>query len=257
MTCFVATWHAAPSARVVEGARKRPGTSPEAFVRGPFAGRTRYNALCLANGRRNDLVLSMITYAHSAWLTEWRFRRGLKALGTDYADVLLLGYFSKPPSKRILEGARKLVRLGMVRHLGITSHKRTVSSKLEETADYGVYHLRYNATHRGAEEDVFPHLGSAERTGNLDPAERAGIVSFTATDWKRLLQAKRMPPGEAPATAADCYRFVLSNPSVDVCMMGASDLAQMRENLQVLDQGPMDADELGRMRRIGDHLYGR
>jgi len=31
----------------------------------------------------------------------------------------------------------------------------------------------------------------------------------------------------------------------------------MRENLAVLEQGPMTEEELARMRRIGDHVYGR
>ena len=49
--------------------------------------------------------------------------------------------------------------------------------------------------------------------------------------------------------------FVLTNPAVDICMMGARDLDQMRENLKTLDMGPMSEDELNRMRRIGDHIY--
>ena len=66
-----------------------------------------------------------------------------------------------------------------------------------------------------------------------------------------------MPAGEEPATAGDCYRFVLSQPAVDVCLSGPRSLEQLEQNLQVLEQGPMDQEELARMRRIGDHLYGR
>jgi predicted aldo/keto reductase-like oxidoreductase len=66
-----------------------------------------------------------------------------------------------------------------------------------------------------------------------------------------------MPKGEEPPTAADCYRFSLSNPAIDVCMMGAKNMEQMRENLSVLDQGPMMEEELIRMRRIGDYVYGK
>jgi predicted aldo/keto reductase-like oxidoreductase len=60
---------------------------------------------------------------------------------------------------------------------------------------------------------------------------------------------------EQPPTAVDCYRFVLSNPAVDVCMMGARSIEQMRENLKTLNRGPMTAEELKRMRRIGDYVY--
>lgn len=220
------------------------------FIRGRSKAMRKAVRNIVARGKRDELVLSLVTYAHTAWITSWRLRAGLKALGCDHADVLLLGYYPKPPPPRVLEGARKLVDEGLVRHLGVTSHVRTVFPKLEETAAYGVYHVRYNAAHRGAEQDVFPHLAP-------EPERRAGVVSFTATDWRRLLKAKRMPPGEAPATAPDCYRFALSHPQVDVCMVGARDRAEMRENLAVLDQGPMSEAELKRMRRIGDHVYGR
>jgi predicted aldo/keto reductase-like oxidoreductase len=64
-----------------------------------------------------------------------------------------------------------------------------------------------------------------------------------------------MPPGEQPPSAVDCYRFVLSNPAVDVCMMGARTIEQMRENLATLDQGPMTEAEINRMRRIGDYVH--
>jgi aryl-alcohol dehydrogenase-like predicted oxidoreductase len=66
-----------------------------------------------------------------------------------------------------------------------------------------------------------------------------------------------MPPGDAPLSAADAYRFALSNPSVDVCMTGPKTLQQMRENLALLDSGHLDAAELERIRRIGDWVYGK
>ena len=65
------------------------------------------------------------------------------------------------------------------------------------------------------------------------------------------------PPDVPPPSAADCYRFVLSNPAVDVCMMGAKTIDQMRENLKTLVSGPMTAEELERMRMIGNHIYGK
>ena len=83
------------------------------------------------------------------------------------------------------------------------------------------------------------------------------MVSFTATRWGRLLNPRKMPPGQPPATAVDCYRFVLSNPAVDVCMTGPRNRAQMEENLKVLELGPMNDTELERMRRIGDHVHGK
>jgi aryl-alcohol dehydrogenase-like predicted oxidoreductase len=188
----------------------------------------------------------MLTYAHSAFLTEHIFIKGLKTAGLDYADILLLGYFSRKPSRRILDGALKLKDKGLVRFIGLTSHNRKLFPQLAEDNTLDVFHVRYSAGHRGAETETFPFL---------DIRQRPGVVSFTATNWGNLLKPGKMPPGEATPTAAECYRFVLSNPAVDVCMVGAKTMDQMQKNLEVLKQGPMNQEELARMRRIGDHLH--
>ena len=97
-------------------------------------------------------------------------------------------------------------------------------------------------------DDVFPHLKAENKPG---------LVIFTATRWGQLLKESRMPPGEAPLSATDCYRFVLSNPSVDLCLTGARDRDMMQKNLKTLELGPLNNDEMQRIRRIGDHVYGK
>lgn len=201
----------------------------------------------VAKGGRDRLVLAAVTYAHNNFFTERMLRRGLKSAGLDHADVLILGYFSRKPSRRLIDGALRMKEKGLVRYIGVSSHNRKLLGKLASGGEFDVLHLRYNAAHRGAETEIFPFV-KGER--------RAGTVAFTATSWGQLLKAKKMPPGEKPATAADCYRFVLSHPAVDVCMSGARTLEQMRENLAVLDAGPMSDAELERMRRIGDFVHG-
>jgi len=81
-------------------------------------------------------------------------------------------------------------------------------------------------------------------------------VAFTASCWGRLLQPKMMPPGERTPRPADCYRFVLSHPAVDICITGPSTAAQMEENLAALTAGPLSAEEMTRIRRLGQHIYG-
>jgi predicted aldo/keto reductase-like oxidoreductase len=202
----------------------------------------------LAKGQRDRLVLAMFSYAHQAFLTEHFFRKGLKAAGIDYADVLLLGGFYRRPSRRIIDGALRLKENGLVRFLGISSHKRLLLAGLLNEKAFDVFHVRYNAVHRGAETEIF---------SLLPEAHRPGIVSFTGTAWGKLLNPGIMPAGERLPTAVDCYRFVLSNPAVDVCMAGPRTIGQTKQNLEILQQGPMTDEELARMRRIGDHIYGR
>ncbi len=160
---------------------------------------------------------------------------------------LMLAYYPNKPRKQLMNLALDLKEKGMVRHLALSGHSRKLFPKLLESP-IDIFQVRYNAANSGAEKDVFPFCGGENRPG---------MISFTATRWGQLLKESKMPPGEEPLTAKDCYRFVLSNPAVDVCMTGARTLEMMRENLEVLDSGPLNPEEMERIRRIGDHVYGK
>ncbi len=218
------------------------------FIKGRPAEMKKAIRNIVARGHRDELIVSMFSYAHNSFLTEVFFSRGLKALGIEYADALVLGYFPKRPHQKVIDGAMRLKEQGLVRFIGLSSHNRRLFPGLQKEGIFDLFHIRYSAAHRGAETETFPFLKGDDRPG---------VVSFTATRWGKLLKPKKMPPGEQPPTAVDCYRFVLTNPSVDVCMIGARNLGQMRDNLGTLNCGPMTEEELNRMRRIGDYIRGK
>ncbi len=152
-------------------------------------------------------------------------------------------------SPRLFDRALQLKAEGKLRFICISTHSRAFFGRIargEVDVPVDVFQLRYNVVHRGAEKDIFPHL-----PGDNPP----GIVVFTATCWRQPLQSGNMPSGESPLTAVDCYRFVLSNPNVDVCVTAPSTARQMEENLSVLDNGPLRGDEMERVKRIGDYIY--
>jgi len=217
------------------------------FIRGRSSGMKESIRNTIEKGQRDRLVLAIYSYAHDAFLTETSLVRGLKALGTDYADILILGYFPRRPPQRIIDGAMGLKRKGLARFIGISSHNRGLFPELHRDGLIDVFYLRYNAAHRGAETEVFPFVRGADRPG---------IVSYTATRWQKLIDPKRTPKNIPAPTATHCYRFVLSHPQVDVCMMGAASVLQMKENLGALDRGPMTVEELSHMRWIGDYVRG-
>jgi len=200
----------------------------------------------VARGLRDALVIVIQSYSRSPLLMEAFFQRALKTLGLAMADVLLLGWHNQPPGPRLLERALKMRDQGMYRFLAVSGHHRPMFAKLAADSTFDIFHLRYNAVHRGAEEEIF---------ARLPEGARPGIVSYTATRWGDLLNAGKMPPGETPLRGADCYRFVLSNPAVDVCMTGPRTTDEMREALLALEMGPLDPEEMARVRRIGDHLH--
>ena len=202
----------------------------------------------IARRKRDGIVIAIQSYDHSGlWLAR-RAESALRDLGIDRADILFLGWYNRMPPRRILDTVARLKERSLVRFLGVTGHSRRFHG--EAAASQGspidVHQVRYNAAHRGAEAEVFARLGDA----------RPGIVTYTATRWGRLLDARRMPPGERPLTPAECYRFVLSNPAVDVCLSGPRSEREMEEGLRALADGPLGPDDMERARRIGDHVHG-
>ena len=200
----------------------------------------------IASGKRDQIVIALQSYIRPRGLG-WSVRRGLRRLGIERADILLLGRHNREPSPRIIDEAMAIKEKGLVRYLGITGHHRPLFADLAGDRRFDLFMLRYNAAHRGAETDVFPFLG------NNPP----GIIAFTATCWKSLLKPGKIPEGEKIPTAGDCYRFVLSHPQVDVTITAPSSLKQMKENLIETARGPMTDEEMAWMRRIGDVVYGK
>jgi aryl-alcohol dehydrogenase-like predicted oxidoreductase len=201
-----------------------------------------------ARSNRDDLIIVVQTMARTIPSINRVVHKSMKRLGLDYIDVLLLGMGGYPqgPRSRLIEHADMLKDDGFIRALAISSHHRLLFPKLEENKHFDIFHVRYNAAHRGAETDVF---------NGLPKAGGPGIVSFTSTRWGSLLNPANMPLDEPPPTAADCYRFVLSHPHVHVAVCGPNSMKQLKENLTALELGPMSEEEMQRMRRIGDYVY--
>ena len=201
-------------------------------------------------GKRDDLVIVIQSYSRSAWLMETCYHRALKHLELDHADVLLLGWYSRRPSQRILDRAQAMKEKGMFRFLALSGHNRKLFPRLAKEGLFDIFHIRYNAAHRGAETEAFPYLM------DLMDQDRPGIVTYTATRWGQLLKQKKMPPGEMAPSASDCYRFVLSHPAVDLCLTGPRNWGEMKEALRTLELGPLTEEKLERLRKIGDHIHG-
>lgn len=229
----------------------------EAFERGAnyfYWGSFRRNGMGkvireIAPRRRDDLVVVIQSYSRLAWLMRRTLERSLRRLRLNHADVLLLGWFNRKPSARLLDAARELRRRGLVRAIAVSGHRRTMFPRLLDDETFSIWHVRYNAAHRGAEREVFPSLAPLPAEG------RPGLVTYTTTRWGRLCDPRHTPPDEPTPGGTDCYRFALSRPEVDLCLAGPRNGDEMRQALDALERGPMDDDELAWMRRVGDHVY--
>jgi len=199
----------------------------------------------VARGKRDELIVVIQDFRRTSSGVEKSLIRGLKKLGLDYADILLLGWYNKSPKLKVLDTVEKMHKQGAFRYLGISGHNRSVFPEFAKDLRYHLFQIRYNAANRGAEKDLFPHL----------PKERPAIVAFQATRRMSLGKSRKIPVQEKRPKAGDCYRFALTNPFVDVVITAPSKASQMEENLAEVAKGPMIEEEMDWMRRIGDYVY--
>jgi len=174
----------------------------------------------------------------------------LRQFGTEYIDVFL--FLGVTKEKDFPQAARdELYRLrdeGKVRAIGMSTHDRKFAGTLAREGALDVMMVRYNAAHRGAEEEIFPYLQQ----------HNPGIISFTATRWRKLTRRpKKWSKDEVVPTPGMAYRFVLSNPHVHVCMMAPSNPAQFEMNMNEIRKGPLDEEEFTFMKSFGDAVYRR
>ncbi len=170
----------------------------------------------VARKKRESVVLTVQSYTRVAALLAPSIEIALRRAGIEYFDFLLLGKWDRPPGPALIDAAQRLVDKGKVRHLMMSTHNRPSLRehfRLFEAkqSPFAAFMLRYNAVHRGAEDDVFPHVPQSPRPG---------IVAYTATRWGHLLDPKKMPEGELPPPARDCYRFALSHPAANLVLCG-------------------------------------
>ena len=172
----------------------------------------------------------------------------LKRFEIEYLDVLMafwVGVASTLSDARLRE-MEALRASGKVRAIGCSIHDRKRAGELGADSPLDLLMVRYNAAHPGAEEDIFPLLS---------PDRPRIVLAYTATRWRKLL--KRPKGWDGPVmSAADCYRFCLTNPHVHAVLTGPKSLDMLDENLAGLRQGPLTTEEATWMRDFGRVVRG-
>jgi aryl-alcohol dehydrogenase-like predicted oxidoreductase len=159
--------------------------------------------------------------------------------------VFILGNRNGPVPNRILDKALRLKERGLARHLCVSAHDRSVFRHHLDQEVFDLIMVRYNAAHRGAESDVFPWL---------DRAERPGVICYNATRWGHLFDPRWMPPGGRLPRSVDLYRYVLSNPKIEMVLTAPETFEQLEENMKALEMGPVSAEEKAWLEAIGDQV---
>ena len=208
----------------------------------------------LSNHQRGQIVIATQFSARRQDQARRELDQLLDRLGTSWIDVLTFYYVETEDEWETIsgkDGALDIVQQardeGVVRLIGLTTHQRKLAARRAERQEASLLMVRYNAAHRGAEQEVFPVTASL----NIP------VVTFTGLRWGALLKSTAEdPPQTIPPTAQDCYRFVLSNSAVSVGLTAPNDRVELAGNLNLFnDSRPLTEQEMKQLRDHGDRVH--
>jgi aryl-alcohol dehydrogenase-like predicted oxidoreductase len=223
------------------------------------------------SSQREQVVLATVTYIKSPEMAIAALFDQFTELGIDYIDVFFWGWIGQQDSatferclglsddlrgqdsvfqrtlERMVGACEKLKQMGAVRYIGASFHDLDLAQAWSNSPLLDVVMVRHNPAHRRAQSTVFQPLASQP--------QRPGVVTFKSTGshsgplWD--------PPANLPAdcwhpTVPDLYRYSLSQPSVDVCLMGLEHQYQVDEAIAAVQQGPLTPAELDYLALYGD-----
>ena len=207
----------------------------------------------LTSDERQRLVVAKQFFAQDAKGAEAELKETLAELGSDYIDVLTFYYLESVREWSAVTGPGGAMEFlaearerGQVRLIGVTTHQRTLAAKWAQTGRVDLLMVRYNAAHRGAEEDVFP---ATTKMG-------VPVVAYTCQRWGKLSEPTPSdPPGFTPPPPREWYRFVLAHPAVAVALMAPGDGAELAENLALVDDWRRpDENDMENLRAHGQRV---
>jgi predicted aldo/keto reductase-like oxidoreductase len=203
--------------------------------------------------RRAEIMVCVQFEARTAAAAKTELANILRELGSDYVDVLTFYYVEEAAEWEqiiapggALEYCRNAQRDGRVRRIGLTSHQRPLAAQMAQSGLLDLLMIRYNAAHRGAEQDIFP----------ITDALQIPVVVYTCLRWGALLEpTPDDPPGFRVPRAPAWYRFALQSPSVSVAVMAPDNRAELDEDLRVLDvPGPLNDEEFAALAVHGQRV---
>jgi predicted aldo/keto reductase-like oxidoreductase len=203
--------------------------------------------------RRGDVAVCVQFEARTAAEAEEEMQKILDELHTDYVDVLTFYYVEDRTEWNqiiapggAMDYCRAAQRDGRIRALGVTSHQRSLAAEMAASGLLDMLMIRYNAAHRGAENEIFP----ITRKLGLP------VVVYTCLRWGALLRpTPDDPPEFTVPTPPVWYRFALQSPDVAVALMAPQDRVELEEDLQVLHYPhPLSVEEYARLAAHGQRV---
>jgi predicted aldo/keto reductase-like oxidoreductase len=196
-------------------------------------------------GRRQNIILGTKTLQRGAQGARGELEYSLKMLRTDYVDIWSMHAINSPSEREQIfapggayEAALKAKEDGLIRWIGVTGHNWEEVGKCVATGLFDTCLCWYNCAMKEPETLVFP---AADQ-------HNTGILIMKATFTEKLIEYRW--PTIFPW---DFYYYVLTNPAVDVVLMGLRNITQFRDIASALERHiGMSDSKLKYMEAYGD-----
>lgn len=196
--------------------------------------------LARGSGIREKIVVGIVSYCTQPEFCYAPFSEAMAAVpGLERVDVPIAGgaYANEFLVRAgIYQQHRRSNFLG-TRAIGTTFHDRKAALSAIDHEMIDIAFIRYNPSHPGAREDLFPLL---------DPKSATLLYNF-----KNTMGA--LPPEALPKLGlddsywkpkvTDYYRFVLTRPEIDGSLIGLTTPDQVTALAKAMEEGPLDEEE--------------
>ena len=170
--------------------------------------------------RRDQVVLASKTDKRTAKEARLDLEASLRFLKTDYIDIYQLHHLNTSIEREqafandgVYGEVLRAKQRGLIRFIGVTGHDWKQVGLAVATGNFDTVLCWYNCAMKQAETEIFPH---AEE-------HNVGIVIMNASRNDKLLSSSNVP---APV---QFYRYVLSQPSVHLTIMGLRDIKRFQQ----------------------------
>lgn len=196
--------------------------------------------LASRKGIRDEIVVGVVSYCTQPEFCTLPFRELLDAMpGLRRIDVAIAGgahageILGRLPVYRT---HRQNAFLG-VRAIGASFHDRSAALDAIEHELFDVAFVRYNPTHPGAREDLFPSLSRESASAVFNFSSTNGHLS------RNRLRALGLSNHQWLPKVTDYYRFAISRPEIAGLLCALRTGREIRALERALATGPLAEDE--------------
>lgn len=208
--------------------------------------------LLFERGLREEVVVGVVSYVAQPEFCHTPFDEVISTItGLKRIDLRIAGGASFQDLLGRLAEYRATSRENASSAIGASFHHRQAAlfALNHNLVDIGF--LRYNPLHRGAEEDLFPHLHPQ------GPALRYNFKSTVGFLEKDALASIGLSEEHWHPSPTDYYRYALSNPHLDGILCALNDVSHVRALADAMSEGPLSEGQRDYLNDLAELSLGK